>query len=181
MAATMRMAVRTAYDPARVEGAMRHALQSMDPQLPLSDVQTMQQAIGRTEAPRRFNTTILLLFAVMAIGLAALGVYGVTAFSVTQRTHEIGIRVALGARTFQVMGLVVSGGLRLGLLGCVLGVMGAVGTSSLLGRFLFQVSPFDMPVYCVAAVGMMLLAGVASFVPAVRATAVDPMEALRVE
>jgi putative ABC transport system permease protein len=178
---TMRVAVRTAYDPVRMESAMRHAVQTMDSQLPLSNVQSMEQAIGRTEAPRRFNTTVLLLFAVMAIGLAALGVYAVTAFSVTQRTHEIGIRVALGARTFQVMGLVVSGGLRLGLLGCVLGVLGAVATSNLLDRFLFQVSPFDVPVYCVAVAGMLLLAGVASFVPALRATTVDPMEALRVE
>jgi putative ABC transport system permease protein len=177
----MRVAVRTAYDPVRMESAMRHAVQTMDSQLPLSNVQSMEQAIGRTEAPRRFNTTVLLLFAVMAIGLAALGVYAVTAFSVTQRTHEIGIRVALGARTFQVMGLVVSGGLRLGLLGCVLGVLGAVATSNLLDRFLFQVSPFDVPVYCVAVARMLLLASVASFVPALRATTVDPMEALRVE
>jgi len=179
--ATMRIAVRTAFDPARMESAMRRVLRGLDAQLPLSDVQTMEQAIGRTEAPRRFNTTILLLFAVLAIGLAALGVYAVTAFSVTQRTHEIGIRVALGARSGQVMTLVVSGGLRLGLIGCALGVLGAVGTSRLLGRFLFQVSPFDVPVYCVAVAGMLLLAGAASVIPALRAAAVDPMEALRVE
>lgn len=177
----MWITVRTAYDPRYVESAIRRTVQSMDTQLPVNDMQTMEQAISRTEAPRRFNTTVILLFALTAIALAVLGIYAVTAFSVTQRTHEIGIRVALGARTFNVMNLVVSGGLKLGLIGCVFGILGAAGTSRLLGRFLFQVSPFDSLVYCVAALGVLLLAGAASFLPALRAAAIDPIEALRVE
>lgn len=143
--ATMWITTRTVYDPRYLENAIRRVVQSVDSRLPVSDLQTMEQTISQTEAPRRFNTTIILLFAVMAIGLAALGVYAVMAFAVTQRTHEIGIRVALGARATNVMQLVVSGGLKLGLIGCVLGVLGGLGTSQLLSKFLFQVSPLDVP------------------------------------
>ncbi len=178
---TMWIAARTAYDPQYVESALRQKVRSMDRQLPVSDMQTMEQAISRTEAPRRFNTTVILLFALTAIGLAALGIYTVMAFSVAQRTHEIGIRVALGAQASNVMNLVVSGGLKLGLIGCVFGVVGAIVTSRWLSTFLFQVSPFDIPVYGVAVCGVLVLAGVASLLPAVRAAAIDPMEALRVE
>lgn len=178
---TMRIAVRTAYDPRYVESALRRTVQSMDSQLPVNDLQTMEQTISRTEAPRRFNTIVILLFALIAIGLAALGIYAVVAFSVAQRTHEIGIRVALGARTFNVMNLVVSGGLKLGLVGCAIGVFGAVITSRLLSKFLFQVSPFDSSVFCLAACGVLLLAALASFLPALRAARIDPIEALRVE
>ena len=178
---TMWITARAAYDPQYVESALRRTVQSMDSQLPVSDMQTMEQAISKTEAPRRFNTMVILLFALTAIGLAALGIYAVTAFSVAQRTHEIGIRAALGARTFNVMNLVVSGGLKLGLIGCTLGCLGAVETSQLLGNFLFQVSPFDISIYCIAVCAVLLLTGVASFLPALRAAAIDPMEALRVE
>lgn len=178
---TMKIAVRTEFDPQSAESAIRHVVRSMDWQLPVSDMQTMEQAISQTEAPRRFDTTIILLFALTAIGLAALGIYAVMAFSVAQRTHEIGIRMALGAQGSNVMHLVVSGGLKLGAAGCVLGVLGALGASRLLSKFLFQVSPFDAPVYCVAVCGVLLLAGLASFLPALRAAAIDPMEALRVD
>jgi putative ABC transport system permease protein len=178
---SMKMAVRTASDPQFVESAIRLTVRLMDSQLPVSDMQTMEQTISQTEAPRRFNTTVILLFALTAIGSAALGVYAVMAFAVAQRTHEIGIRVALGAQALSVMQLVVSSGSKLGLIGCALGVVGAWGTSRFLSKFLFQVSPFDAPVYCVAVGSVLLLAGLASLVPALRAAGVDPMEALRVE
>lgn len=178
---SMWIAARTEYDPKYIEGAIRRTVHSMDSQLPVSDMQTMEQAISKTEAPRRFNTVVILLFAFTAIGLAALGIYAVIAFSTAQRTHEIGIRVALGARPFHVMNLVAGGGLKLGLTGCALGVLGSAGTSRLLGKFLFQVSPFDWSVYVAAICGVLLLAGMASLFPALQATKTDPMEALRVE
>ncbi len=178
---TMRIAVRTQYDPQYAEGGIRRAVQSMDSRLPVTNMQTMEQAVSKTEAPRRFNTGVVSLFASVAVGLAALGIYAVIAFSVAQRTHEMGIRVALGAQAFQVMKLVLSGGLRLGLLGCAIGVLGAIGVSRLLSSFLFQVSPFDPLIYFLAVFGVLLLACAASFFPALRAAAVDPIEALRVD
>ena len=178
---TMRIAVRTQYDPQQVESGIRRAVWSVDRQLPLTNMQTMEQAISKTEAPRRFNTGIVSLFALAAVGLAALGIYAVIAFSVAQRRHEMGIRVALGAPAFQVMKLVVSGGLRLGLVGCAIGILGAIGVSRLLSSFLFQVSPFDPLIYFLAVFGVLLLAFAASFFPAMRAAAVDPIEALRVD
>jgi putative ABC transport system permease protein len=178
---SMSFAVRTAYDPQFVESAIRQTVRSIDTQLAVSNMQTMEQAVSKTEAPRRFNTSVISAFALIAVGLAALGIYAVIAFAVAQRKHEIGIRVALGAQASQIMRFVVSGGAKLGLLGCALGILGAVGMSRMLSRFLFQVSPFDVSIYCAAAFGVLLLSLAASLLPARRAAAVDPIEALRAE
>jgi ABC-type antimicrobial peptide transport system permease subunit len=154
-------------------------VRSIDPQLPLKEVQTMEQTISDSEAPRRFNTVLISSFAAAAVLLAVLGIYSVIAFSVALRVQEMAIRMALGSQRSGIVRLVVIAGAKLALIGCVIGLPGAAAASHLLGTFLFGVSAFDPLVLTLAAVFVMLLASMASLLPAQRAAAIDPMEALR--
>ncbi len=178
---SMRIAVRTLADPQTLENSVRRAVWSLDPQLAVSNLQTMEHAIRQSEAPRRFNTLVLTAFALGAVLLAALGIYGVIAFSVAQRTQEIAVRMALGAQPGGVLRLVLGSGTRLALIGCVLGLAGAASVTRLMQSLLFEVSPFDPAVFAVGAATVLLLALAASFLPAHRAAAIEPMEALRSE
>jgi predicted permease len=178
---SMRIAVRTAGDPRNLETAVQRAVWSLDPRLAVSNMQTMQQAIRESEAPRRFNTAVLTAFALGAMLLAALGIYGVIAFSVAQRTQEIAVRMALGAQPVGVLRLVIGSGARLALAGSLLGLAGAASVTRLLQSLLFHVSPFDPVVFAAGAASVLLLALLASFLPARRAAAIEPMEALRSE
>ncbi|HEX8184224.1 MAG TPA: ABC transporter permease [Blastocatellia bacterium] len=175
------LVIRTAGDPARLAAAVRSEVMALDPDLPVFDVRTMNDVLKESVAPRRLYMTLLGLFAGVAVTLAAIGLYGVMSYSVTQRTHELGIRMALGARQRDVLRLVVGQGMALAFAGIALGVIGAFGLTWLLSSLLFSVSATD-PIIFIAI--PLILAGVAlgaSFVPARRATKVDPMVALRYE
>jgi putative ABC transport system permease protein len=173
--------LRSALAPQQAEDALRAAVRSIDPQLPLTQMQSMEQVVSGSEAPRRFNTVIISCFALAAVLLAVLGIYSVIAFSVASRVQEMAIRMALGSQRSGVMRLILQSGMKLALLGCVLGLAGAVAASGLLRSFLFGVSPFDPLVMILAAIAVFLVAGLASALPARKAASVDPMQALRGE
>ena len=173
--------LRTAMPPEQMENALRSTVRSMDPQLPLTQMQTLEHAVLETETTRRFNTALISTFAAAAVLLAILGIYSVIAFTVALRTQEMAIRVALGAQRSGIRSMVFAWATKLTLIGCVLGLAGAVAASHLLRTFLFDVSPFDPVVLVLAAVSVLLLALLASLIPAQRAAAVDPTRALRSE
>jgi predicted permease len=173
--------VRTSLPPEQMENALRSTVRAIDPQLPLTQVQTMEHAVSDTEAPRRFNTVLIGGFAFAAVLLAVLGIYSVIAFSVASRAQEMAIRMALGSQRGGIVRLVLESGARLAAVGCVLGLGGAAAASTLLRSMLFGVSPFDPFVLAAAAFGVLLLALAASALPAFRAASIDPNQALRGE
>ncbi len=173
--------LRSLLPPEQMENALRAAVRSIDPLLPVTQVQTMEQAVSKSEAPRRFNTVLIGSFAFAAVLLAVLGIYSIIAFSVASRVQEMAIRMALGSQRGAIIGLVLQSGVKLALIGCVIGLAGAAAASGLLRSFLFGVSPFDPLMLSVAAIGVLLLAVAASGLPALRAASIDPMRALRSE
>jgi predicted permease len=173
--------VRTALDPVQMENQLRATVRSIDPQLPLTQMQTMEQAISDSEAPRKFNTALISSFAAAALLLATLGIYSVIAFSVALRVQEMAIRMALGSQRSQIVGLVMYSGAKLALIGCAVGLAGAMAASYLLRSLLFGVSAFDPIALALASCCVLLLTLGACFLPARRASAVDPMQALRGE
>jgi len=177
----MQLAVRTAADPDSVVSAVRAQVRDVDPDQPLYHVATLQQVLSDSLAPRRLNLLLLGIFAGIALALATVGIYGVMAFSVTQRTHEIGIRMALGAERRNVLGLIVRQGLRLTLIGVVLGIVGAWALTSFLASFLFGVAPRDPATFALVSLVLVAVSVLACYIPARRATRVDPMVALRYE
>ncbi len=173
--------VRSQSDPARLAGAMRDAVRAVDPTLALSRQKTLPDMVANSLAPRRFVVTLLGVFAGMALLMAVLGLYGVISYSVTQRTQEIGIRMALGAQRSEVLGLVIGQGMRLAAAGAAIGLGASLVFSRLLKNQLFQVSAFDPLTFAVMALVLIGAALLASYIPARRATRVDPMDALRYE
>jgi putative ABC transport system permease protein len=177
----MSFAVRTVGDPNRALPAVRAALHAIDPDVPISNISTMDANIANSMGQRRFAMMLLGLFAVMALVLASIGIYGVMSYSVTQRAHEIGIRMALGAARQRVLGMVMRQGLALVGLGVVIGVVGAFALTRLIASQLYGVKPTDPATFVLVAVTLVGVAAVATFVPAMRATRVDPVVALRDE
>ncbi|MGH9587948.1 MAG: ABC transporter permease [Acidobacteriaceae bacterium] len=175
------IALRSVMDPALMENALRETVHGLDPQLALMQVQPMSHALAKTEAPRRFNTLVIGAFALAAVLLAILGIYSVIAFTVALRSQEMAIRMALGSQRSGIIGLVLSSGAKLAVIGCVLGVMGALLSTRLMQSLLFGVSPFDPATLTLAVVVIFVLALGASFAPARRAASIDPMRALREE
>ncbi len=173
--------LRTALPPQQMENSLRSMVRSLDPQLALTQVQTMEQAVSDTEAPRRFNTILITSFALAAVLLAVLGIYSVIAFSVASRVQELAIRMALGSQRSGIMRLILLSGTKLAAAGCIIGLAGAIAASGLLRSFLFGVSPFDVPVLILPAIAVFLLALAASAIPAQRAASLDPVQALRGE
>ncbi len=173
--------LRTALPPDSMIDSLRATVRSIDPQLPLTLVQSMDQAVSETEAPRRFNAALVSSFAVVAGLLALLGIYSVIAFSAVMRTQEMAIRLALGSQRSSVMRLIVFSGARLGLMGCLIGTAGAMLATRLLRSLLFEVNPLDPLVIMLAACSIFALALAATLVPARRAAAIEPMQALRTE
>ena len=141
----------------------------------------MEQAVSLSEAPRRFNTVLIGSFAFAAVLLAVLGIYSVISFSVASRVQEMAIRMALGSQRGSIVWLVLESGAKLAVVGCVIGLGGAVAASRLLRSLLFGVSPVDPVAFSVAAVGVLLLAVAASGLPALRAASIEPIRALREE
>jgi predicted permease len=177
----MDLVVQAPGDPENLAKAVRGAIRSVDKTAPVLNVSTVEDALREQLAPRRFQTTLLVVFATLALALSTIGIYGLTHYSVTQRTHEIGIRVALGARGPDILRMVVGQALSLTLAGISLGLTGASVLTRLLSSLLYGVSPHDMLTLAVVSVILAAAAATASCVPARRATKVDPMVALRYE
>jgi putative ABC transport system permease protein len=173
--------VRSALPPEQIENSVRTVVHSIDPQLPLTQVQTMEQVLSQSEASRRFNTIVISSFALAAVLLAVLGIYSVIAFSVASRTQEMAIRVAIGSQRADIVRLVLISGVKLAAVGTVIGLAGVIATSRLMRSLLFQVRPFDPFVLVSAAISVFVLALLAAAIPASRAASVHPMEALRGE
>ena len=178
---SMQLAVRTAADPDSVVSAVRTEVREVDPDQPVYHVATLQQVLSESVAPRRFNMLLLGIFAGIALTLATIGIYGVMAFSVTQRTHEIGIRMALGAKRSDVLGMVVRHGLKLALIGVVIGIVGALVLARFLSSLLFGIKPTDPLTFVAVSLILSAVALVACYIPARRVAEVDPMVALRYE
>jgi putative ABC transport system permease protein len=176
----MAVLARTTGDPLQLAAAAREQVKAMDKDLPVR-VTTMDQLFANSVAGQRFNTSLLGIFAVVALLLAMIGVFGVINYSVAQRTHELGIRIALGAQRRDVFKLVVGQGLLLALVGVGVGVAGAVGLTHLIAGLLFGVSPTDGPTFVVVSLIVTAVAFLACYLPARRATRVDPLIALRYE
>ena len=173
--------VRTQGDPAQMSGAARLAVREVDPSLPAFSMTPLADVVSESVAQRRFSMLLLGLFALVALFLAAVGLYGVVAYTVSQRTQEIGLRMAIGAQPGDVLRMVLGGGMKLALLGVAIGIVGALGLASLVASMLFGVTPFDPVSYAATATGLLLVAALACYVPARRAMAVDPLVALRQE
>ncbi|HEV8493256.1 MAG TPA: ABC transporter permease [Candidatus Angelobacter sp.] len=174
-------AIHTAGNPTALTPSLRSMLKEIDPNLPLADVQTMDEIVSRSVAPRRFNMFLLSIFAGVALLLALVGVYGVLAYSVGQRTAEIGLRVALGATPQRVLALIIGQGMRPIMIGIGIGLAGSFGLSRFLGSLLFNVKPIDPLTYGAVALLVAVAALLSCYVPALRALRVDPVAALRQE
>jgi putative ABC transport system permease protein len=177
----MNLVVRSGTDPASLVPAIRAAVAAVDKDQPVSGVETMKQLVSDSVSTRRLTLVLLGLFSGLALVLAAIGIYGVMAYSVAQRTHEIGIRIAVGAQQKDVLGLVLREGARLALWGVAFGVVAALGLTRLLSTLLFGVSASDPLTYAGVAVLLVVVALLACYIPARRALNVDPMVALRYE
>ena len=177
----MSIVVRTASAPANFASLVKKGLAETLPDRPVADVETMEQIVHDSTGSRRFPMLLLSAFALVALVLAAVGILGVVSYSVTQRTHEVGIRMALGAERFDVLRLIVSGSMAWVLAGVGLGIAGSIGLTRLLGRLLYGVRPTDPVVLGGVSLVLISVALLASYLPARRATKVDPMVALRYE
>ncbi len=173
--------IRTTGEPARLISAVRAVMAEVEPNQPLHNVMTMEQRLANTTTSRRLNTVLLGSFAGLALLLAAVGIYGVMSYAVTQRRREIGVRMALGAQKSDVLGLVVSSGLRLTLTGVMIGLIGAFALTRYLSSLLYSVKATDPVTFFCVAVALTGVALLACWLPARRATKVNPMVALRHE
>ncbi|HEY2748793.1 MAG TPA: ABC transporter permease [Polyangia bacterium] len=180
-ASSMSLVIRTAGEPLDLAPSARAALAEIDPQQPLFNVRTMNDLVAQSLAQRRFSLLLMLIFAGVALLLAAVGIYGVMSYTVAQRTQEIGIRMALGATPASVLSMVVGDGMRLVAGGLALGLAGAFAVTRLVASMLYGVSASDVVTYAVLAVALGGVALVAILIPARRATRVEPMLALRAD
>ena len=177
----MYVTARTAGNPLGLAAAVTQVARAMDPNVPVYDIKTMEERLSESLARRRFAMFALGLFALVAMLLAAVGVYGVMSYAVAQRTREIGIRVALGAKTSDVLKLVVAQGMSLAVIGVGTGLAGAVLVTRVMASLLFNVSAMDPVTFIAIAFLLIGVALLACYVPARRAMKVDPMIALRYE
>jgi putative ABC transport system permease protein len=177
----MSLVARSTAPSSLVASAIRSEVKRIDPEMPVDEITPLQEVLRSSVAEPRFRTLVLAAFAMMAIGLASVGVYGLMSYSVTQRTREIGIRVALGAQRRQVMLPVLREGMTLAIAGVAVGIAGSLAATQVLGKFLFGVTATDPLTYTLGAVLLLGVALLASYIPSRRALAVDPVTALRAE
>jgi putative ABC transport system permease protein len=177
----MTLVVSTKAEPLALTSAIRAEVASLDKDQPIYDIQTMQQVRSQAAMPFRFSGVLLTIFALVALVLAAVGIYGVMSYAVSQRTHEIGIRMALGAQTGDVLKMVIRHGMGLTAIGLGLGSLGAWFLMKTMASLLFEVSANDLTVFVGVPFILTAVAFLACFIPARRATRVDPMIALRYE
>jgi ABC-type antimicrobial peptide transport system permease subunit len=176
---TFYVALRTSGDPSSLVSAARANVRELDRNLPIYDVRTMEEYVVRQLAQRRLLMILLGIFAGVAVVLASVGIYGVLSYAVTQRMREIGLRMALGAQTADVLKLVVRQGLVLTLIGVSVGLVGSFALTRVMSSLLFEVSPTDPVTFAVIPLLLVAVALLASYLPARRATKVDPLTALR--
>jgi putative ABC transport system permease protein len=177
----MNLAIRTRSDPTSVLNAVRAQVAASDPEQPVYDVSTMEQRLADSVAPRRFNMLLLGAFALLALMLAGVGIYGVMSYSVVQRTHEIGVRMALGALGGDVLRMVVGQGMKLALVAAAVGLAAALALTRVIASLLYGVGPADFATFAAVSLLLLLVAFLATYLPARRATKVDPSVALRYE
>jgi putative ABC transport system permease protein len=177
----MTIVVRTGGDPMSLAASARNEIHSIDPAIPVSSLRTMDEVFSESVVQQRFSMLLVGLFGSLALVLAAIGIYGVMSYTVTQRKHEIAVRMALGARRSQVWQLILKEGLMLASLGVCIGVAGAFALTRLMSSLLFEVKPTDLGTFAAVSVLLILIALIACVVPARRATRVDPLVALRYE
>jgi putative ABC transport system permease protein len=176
---SMWVLARTSGDPAALMTEARQVVKSLDPALPAYSMKTLDDVISESVAPRRFPMLLLGLFAAIAVGLAAVGLYGVVAYGVSLRTQEIGIRMAIGASRGDVLRMIVTGGMRVALVGVIVGIAGALALSRLMRTMLFGVTGVDPASYVATAAMLLGVAALACYIPARRAMRLDPLSALR--
>jgi putative ABC transport system permease protein len=177
----MTVTIRSSGDPANLTAAIREGVASIDKDIAVANIQTMQRILNDSVAGRRLNMMLLTVFATVALILASVGIYGVLSYSIAQRTHEIGVRMALGAKATDVLKLVVGDGLKLVLAGISVGLTGAFLLTEVMKSLLFEVSATDPLTFAVIPLILTAVAMLSSYVPARRAMKVDPMVALRYE
>jgi putative ABC transport system permease protein len=175
------LVIRVQGDPANLAAAVRREVKALDPDQPVSAVKTMDDWVATSVSAPRYRTSLLALFALIALVLASTGIYGVMSYSVSQRTHEIGVRIALGAGGFDVLKMIVRQGMSLVAVGLALGLVGAIALTRVMSSVLFEVTPKDPLTFAVVAVFLAFVALLACYIPARRATKVDPLVALRYE
>jgi len=180
-AATMALVLRTTQEPARLAPALRAAVRELDKDLPVSNINSLADNIAHSTRSKRFSTGLLTGFAVLAVLLAAVGIYGVISYSVSRRTHEIGVRMALGAERARILRMVVGRAVLLGGAGIVIGIAGGLAFTRLLRTMLFGVSATDPLVFTGVSLLLLAVAALAGYIPARRAARVDPIVALRCE
>jgi len=173
--------LRTTGDPKRLISIARAKVRELDRDVPISNVNTMEQLVAQSVAQRRFGMFLVGIFAALALVLAVIGIYGVVSYSVAQRTNEIGVRMALGASATDVLKMVLKNGMTLALIGVAVGLAGAFAATRLMASLLFEVKPTDVATFAIVSVGLICVALLACYVPARRAMKVDPLVALRYE
>jgi putative ABC transport system permease protein len=178
---TLSLVIRGTQDPTQLASAVRSEVQALDPNLPVSNIKAVAQMIDERISPKRLMTYILAVFGLIALLLASVGIYGVMSYAVTQRTQEIGLRMALGAQALDVLKLVVTKGMTMALLGVAIGLAGAYALTRVLANLLFKVAPTDLVTFAAVSMCLILVALLACYIPARRATKVDPLVALRYE
>jgi putative ABC transport system permease protein len=173
--------VRATGNPHGLFNSIRRTVREIDPAIPVLDLRSVDETVDLSVATRRFNTTLLGAFALLALVLAAVGLYGLMAYSVVQRTREIGIRLAIGATPTDVLQLVVGQAARIAGVGILIGLVGALGLTRIMRTLLFDVSPLDPATFTAAAALLLGIASLASYIPARRAARIDPQSAIRAD
>jgi putative ABC transport system permease protein len=177
----MNLVIKSSVSPSALAGPVRDVMHAIDPNLPVADVRTMDEVVSATLSTPRFTGLLLAMFALLAVVLSAIGIYGVLSYLVSRRTREIGIRMAIGAGRAQVLRMVLGSGLSLALIGAGIGLVCAAGVSGLMRSVLHDVAPDDPATFAFVAITLPAIALLASAVPAWRATRVDPIVALKSE